>query len=245
MQYWIHFLPGAGGDGIGNLLNFSTNVRGLQYDLHDLPDKYWNVHREINRSVKFNGIEPDKHACFRRNLGFTTVNGNLLRPEYIDAVDNDDNIIITSHDVFLKNLRESDSQEYLNKNRIDILLYSNDLFKMRKNELVKNLNPFREEELIYDQEYLSFYINSLICKNSQQFDYVFDISEWQQDWTLVKSHTEMLGLDLSMDVFQDYIRIAKYGRPPQHTPLQQNYDCYESYVNEEGIYEYRQISCRR
>jgi len=243
MQYWIHFLPGAGGDGIGNLLNFSTNVRSLQHDIVDMPDKRWNVHREIDRIVKFNGIEPDKYSCFRNNEQFRTADGNFLRPEYINAVDNNDNIIITSHDVFLKNLRESESQEYLTKNRIDILLYSNDLFQMRKNALVKNLQPFQEEELIYDQKYLRSYIDSLMCKNSQQFDYVFDISEWQ-DWTTVKSHTEMLGLDLPQEVFQDYIRITN-GQPLQHTPLQQNYDCYESYVNKEGIYEYRQISCRR
>jgi hypothetical protein len=193
MQIWLFFQAGAGGDGVANLLERSKNVTPL-----DGETGYWRIHRIVDGSVKFYAPTIDKFDCFRHNKAFDQ-SINQLDNRYVDIVNQDFNCVITSHDVSLNLLVNSDCQNILCKNQIKVLLTSNntdiDAFK----GATKNLLP-----TVCSQTSIDY------CP--EQFDYVLDVDLVKTDWNYVDRFCKDIGLELDHREYLQYCDLLKGSR---------------------------------
>ena len=133
MQIWFFFDAGTGGDGIANLFERSSNVTSIDGLIN-----YWRVHRIVDKKIKFYAANPDVNGCFRSVEHFDNKK-NQLDPGYVSCVTTNKNCIITSHDVTLTALYNSDCQDIFCKDQIKVLLTLTDQNKSKINAAIKNL----------------------------------------------------------------------------------------------------------
>lgn len=194
MQIWIYFIAGAGGDGFANLLEFSTNVENID---SDLTFKRWRVQHWVDNSPKFWAPDVDSIRCFRNNQPFR-LNNNFLRRNYVKMINAGIPTICTSHDIKFKALEQSDCQDILCRNQIRVLLTHNNYATANKTARIKNLladtvgiDPLKEP------------IDHL------QFDYVLNINDIQQDWSVVDKFCKQVGLVLDKKYYDEYRQIQQ------------------------------------
>lgn len=190
MQIWIFFDPGTGGDGIVNLLERSTNAVPI-----DEGSECWRVHRLVDGQFKFYAPSVDQNHCFRTGKPFRTAD-NHLKCCYVDVVHQERPCIVASHDVSLDLLRRSDRLEILTANQIKVRLTNNDPVRAARAASLKNLLPFVSGPC-------------LPMNNFEQFDYVIDVEQFQQDWHVVKKICDSVGLDLQQEQYLQYQDLLK------------------------------------
>ena len=197
MQIWIYFLPGAGGDGFANLLEQAHNVETLD---SDQDPKLWRVHRFVDNQPKFYANPVDNYRCFRNNRSFL-LSENQLRPNYVRLVENNITTVCTSHDVTKKNLHNSDRRDILEHDQISVYLYHDSYRLCVYQASLKNLEA--RMPIGYNDHY--YPIKQKI--DFGQFDFILNIAEIQQDWTVVNKFCNSVGLNLDPERFQEYSKL--------------------------------------
>lgn len=197
MQIWIYFVPGAGGDGFANLLEYADNVEILD---SDQDPKRWRVHRFVDDQPKFYANPVDNIRCFRNNRPFLTAE-NQLRPNYVRLVENGIPTICTSHDVTKKNLHNSDCRDILEHKQISVFLYHDSYRNCVYQAALKNLEP-RLPPDVGDN-----YYPMRIKIDYNQFDFVLNIAHLQSDWNVVNKFCNSVGLNLSKQRFDEYSKL--------------------------------------
>ena len=188
MQIWLFFVPGAGGDGVANLLERSTNVTPI-----DGNKQWWRVHRIVNNSTKFYAPTIDHLGCFRHGQKSDGA-ANRLHNQYVDLVNSNINTVVTSHDVTLTYLRQSQQLDLLTRHQIKVLIHTDDYQSAAINFATKNLMPhWQLHTPLIDQS---------------QFDYILDASQIQRDWNYFSSFCNDIGVNLSPDQYYYYRQIA-------------------------------------
>ena len=155
MQVWIYFQPGVGGDGIANLLEQSQTVVSI-----DSNPPVWRLHRYVDGELKFWAPTIDQLHCFRRDQPFK-VSNNMLSQRYVELVKSNQNIVVTSHDIFLKNLRLSDEQHILEFNQVKVLITTQN----PKQAMMSNLKKTFFNNLTYIQKTASTYASSAVSSS--------------------------------------------------------------------------------
>lgn len=194
MQIWIYFIAGAGGDGFANLLEWANNVENID---SDSTFKRWRVQHWVDSSPKFWAPDPDFLRCFRNNQPFRLGN-NFLRRNYQRMVNAGVNTVCTSHDIRFTALNQSDCQDVLCRNQVRVLLTHNDYAEANRMARIKNLikdtvgiDPLKEPI------------------DHNQFDYVLNINDIQQDWSVVDQFCRQLELHLDKKYYDEYQQIQR------------------------------------
>jgi hypothetical protein len=187
MQLWLFFIPGAGGDGLANLLERATNVTPV-----DREKSWWRVHRIVNGATKFYAPTIDKLGCFRNRQPFKQ-HTNFLLDNYKDLVKNGTNTVVTSHDVTLSWLYNSDCLNVLTQGQIKVLLNTDDYRSAAEMCATKNLLP-NVRDYHPDVDF-------------SKFDYVLDMKTILNNWNYVRDFCQDLGLDISIDEYVTYKKI--------------------------------------
>jgi hypothetical protein len=215
MQIWFFFDAGTGGDGIANLFERSSNVTSINGLIN-----YWRVHRIVDKKIKFYAVNPDVNGCFRSVEPFDKEK-NQLDPGYVSCVTTNKNCIITSHDVTLTALYNSDCQDIFCKDQIKVLLTLADQNKSKINAAIKNLCA----EL--DQSATNNSVDHSV------FDIVLDIDKIQSDWQYVYNFSQSVGLDLDFQKYLEYQDLLNGNK----TYMVNNFQVeeYESTVNQNNI----------
>jgi len=188
MQIWLFFIPGAGGDGVANLLERATNVTPI-----DGNKQWWRVHRIVNNSTKFYAPTIDHLGCFRHGQKFDSA-ANQLYDQYVELVNNNINTVVTSHDITLTQLQQSQQIDLLTHNQLKVLIHTDDYQSAAINFATKNLMPrWQLHTPLIDQ---------------RQFDFVLDVSQVQRNWNYFCSFCNDIGVSVSHDQYRCYQQIA-------------------------------------
>lgn len=191
MQVWLFFQGGAGGDGLANLLEHSANVVTV-----DGTPKRWRVHRIVNDRIKFLAPSVDQNSCFRQGNAFLAAN-NQLHEHYVDiAWTRPQNCVVTSHDLSLRLLRNSDCQHIFSSQQIRVAIINRNLSTLAYNSTVKNLQS-------------SWQLPIDPGVDVGQFDYVLNLESLQQDWQLMRNFCEDIGLHLCQSTFSQYQKLLQ------------------------------------
>ena len=197
MQIWIYFVPGAGGDGFANLLEYADNVETID---SDQDPKRWRVHRFVDDQPKFYANPIDNARCFRNNRPFLSAE-NQLRNNYVRLVENGIPTVCTSHDVTKRNLHNSDQRDILEHNQVSVFLYHDSYRTCVYQAALKNLEP-RLPPMISDD-----YYPMRIKIDFDQFDFVLNIANLQSDWRAVDEFCNSVGLKLAKERYEDYSKL--------------------------------------
>lgn len=194
MQIWVYFIAGAGGDGFANLLEHASNVETID---SDRAFKHWRVQHWVDNSPKFWASDVDGIRCFRNNQSFKLSN-NYLKRNYVKLVNAGITTICTSHDIRFNALTQSDCQDILCRDQIRVLLTHNDYAEANRIARIKNL--------IAD----TVGINPLKTPiDHSQYDYVLNINDIQQDWSVVDQFCQQVGLQLDQQYYNEYRQIQQ------------------------------------
>jgi hypothetical protein len=200
MQIWIYFLPGAGGDGLANLLEHADNVETVDSDINL---KHWRVHRFVDDQPKFYANAFDDARCFRNNQPFLSAE-NQLKPNYVRLVENNIPTVCTSHDVTKKYLHASDRRDILEHNQISVYLFHPSYRQCSYQAALKNLIPKLPPKMV-DNYYQPVRKNI----NIKQFDFVLNIEQIQADPSALDQFCNTVGLNLNPERFQEYSKLQK------------------------------------
>ena len=197
MQIWIYFLPGAGGDGLANLLEHADNAEAVDSDINL---KHWRVHRFVDDQPKFYANPIDNIRCFRNNQPFLSAE-NQLKSNYVRLIENGIPTICTSHDVTKKCLHASDQRDILEHDQVSVYLYHSNYHQCTYQAALKNLAPRLPPEVV-DNYYP-------VRKNIdvKQFDFVLNIEQIQSDWSVLDQFCNSVGLNLNPERFQQYSKL--------------------------------------
>jgi len=194
MQIWFFFNPGVGGDGVANLFERSNNVVSFDATTND-PIDYWRVHRFVDSSPKFYAPIPDVNGCFRACQYFNQ-SSNKLNPGYVQCVLTSQNCIVTSHDVQLQALNNSDCRDIFCKNQIKVLLTLDNDNKAKINASTKNLLPVLSKSVYPKVDF-------------SMFDIVLDVDRIQTNWQYVKKISQDIGFELNYQTYFEYQDILR------------------------------------
>ena len=205
MQIWFFFDPGAGGDGIANLIERSGN-----FTPYDGETDWWRVHRIVDNKTKFYAPTPDAQGCFRKNRRFD-FQTNQLNKGYHDCILQNQNCVVASHDTSLKALDASDCREIFCRDQVKVLLL-NDTKKSSIDFAVKNLSASLPTDIKKQN------------LDTTKFDYVLEVDRFQTDWQYVHKFCQEVGADLNIEQYYQYQDILQ-GRKTYMT----NNFCVEEY----------------
>lgn len=189
MQIWIYFSSGTGGDGLANLLEKSNKV-----DIIDDYEPPWRIHHFVDGQPKFWAPAPDRLYCFRNNMPFCLTN-NQFTHRYLDLVNQNKNIIITSHDLNLLYLSQSDCQDILTKNKFSVFVKPTDVSNSIALGCKKNLRQIP----------VNLTTSSKIDESN--FDLVVNYEEIISSYENFTSFTKKINLDINQEFFQQFIKI--------------------------------------
>ena len=206
---------------MANLFEHSRNIVPI-----DGQDVYWRVHRIVDNQIKFYAPTPDAHGCFRQRRPFS-ISDNTLNPNYIEIVTSGQNCIVTSHDLTLAALQQSDCQQTLTDRQIKVLIRSHDSEKNTWRATTKNLLPKKVPAAKSQPD-------------PSKFDHVIDIDQMQLDWQTCKDFVKDLGLDLDHKHFVEYQDLLAGHRT--HMTHNYNVEIYKSRMDGDNIlYELQDI----
>jgi hypothetical protein len=197
MQIWIYFETGVGGDGLANLFERADNVVPLDGD----DCSHWRVHRWVDDKPKFWAPNFDLNSCFRSNplTPFSNSN-NKFTAHYLDRIKNQHTTIVTSHDITLDKLHQSDCLDVLTNNQVKVLVYTRNRDIAYVNGIVKNL----QEEIDWS------------IKRPEpdlfRFDVSINIDKFQTDPVYATKVFERLRLDLNQQHYHDYLSLQQGNR---------------------------------
>lgn len=199
-QIWIFFAAGTGGDGLANLLEQSDGVRVWGQDQSGSP---WRIHRVVDDQVKFWAPPVDEKHCFRTGHWFQQQDNNL-QPEYVQAVQSDATIVVTSHDIVLYNLDRSDSLDVLCRDHTRVLLDSRNYLQCHQNAVKKNLinvslDDFNDAAYAAATPSLARYQRT----DRSRFDHVVWIEDLSTETQLISLASD-LGLHLRPEIVRQY-----------------------------------------
>lgn len=194
MQIWIYFETGVGGDGLANLFERANNVIPLDGD-----DKsHWRIHRWVDGKPKFWAPNFDRNSCFRSNpLAAFRNNNNELAPEYLARIQNQHTTIVTSHDITLDKLHQSECLELLTRNQIKVIAYTRNRDNGFVNGVVKNLQTEIDWSIKRPEPDLF------------QFDVRINMDRFQSDLTYAARVFQQLELDLDRQHYHDYLSLQQ------------------------------------
>lgn len=212
MIVWVFFEAGSGGDGVANLLEHSSNAVTIDGELK------WRIHRYVDCKVKFwapnlPGV-PDRRNTVAQ-----------LSEEHIKIANKDDQyIIVTSHDLQLKNtfLNSTIPKE----KHIKLLLTFDNFVKQQVNFNTKNLIEFDRSQLKIHRQ-----------MRHGPMDFVLDVDRIT-DWKYTKDIVSKIGLQLAQEKFEHYKQIVD-GKVKYTTP---GIEYYKSYIDTDGIVKYSKIN---
>lgn len=196
MQVWIYFQPGVGGDGIANLLEKSQTVVSI-----DSNPPTWRLHRYVDGELKFWAPTIDRLHCFRRNQPFDLSN-NALSQRYVELIKSNQDIVVTSHDIFLKNLRQSKEQHILEFNQAKILVTTQNPKQAMLSNLKKTLSWLPQEKL--DQA-CDWYLQQYKKINHADFDTVIYFEDIQKNIDTITNLCSRLSWNLDSEYYTNYI----------------------------------------
>jgi hypothetical protein len=215
MQIWLFFEAGCGGDGLCNLLEHSLNVRTI-----DGQEPYWRVHRIVDGAVKFYAPTPDTAGCFRNApLQPFRAGSNRLNLQYANLVGTNQNCIVTSHDVTLDYLDDSDQKDILCRDQIKILLKNHSVKQMINQSMIKNLQSYHNPELAKI--------------DLSRFDFVVSTEEITISWNAFQNLAQNLGLVANHDKYLEFLDICSGGRT--YLKHNRNVEIYQSHLGRDGV----------
>lgn len=228
-QIWLFFVPGAGGDGVANLLERCRNVKSIDNYPFDGPTNGWRIQRIVDGGIKFYAPTVDTNACFRKNSRNSfRVENNTLNPIYESAVINHQSIIVTSHDIDLEGLVSSDKKDLFCQGQITVLLECRDHNRCYINQKKKNLQEFPSQHLwIKDTIRIDgkpVYPNI----DHTKFDHVIYIEDLQQDFAYLEIFLQQVGLDIDKKYYDQYIKLINGNLSSIRTDA----PCYTSYIDD-------------
>lgn len=225
MQIWIHYLPGAGGDGFCNLLEHTNEVLPLDRALK------WRVHRYVDDQVKFWAPTVDHDGTFRSNKSFD-LSCDLLTDDYKTLVAAGVPIVISSHLGNMSYLNSGQGPWQLHQDRISIWLYSN----KRNVQCVDR--AMRLNLMEYDiNNYVRFRESAEISPKADTYVRAVCIEEIQQDKLQFFNLLDELGLTMDEQWYHEYLAISKNA----HKITTPGVQYWESYL-EGTLLKYRRIS---
>jgi len=196
MQVWIYFQPGVGGDGIANLLEKSQTVVSI-----DSNPPVWRLHRYVDGELKFWAPAIDQLHCFRRDQPFE-VSNNSLSYRYMELIRSNQDIVVTSHDVFLKNLRQSNEQHILEFDQVKVLVTTQNPKQAMLSNLKKTLDPLTPKKL--DQA-LDWYLEQYKKIDQANFDIVIYSEDIQKNIDAIANLCSKLSWNLDSEHYTNYI----------------------------------------
>ena len=196
MQVWIYFQPGVGGDGIANLLEKSQTVVSI-----DSSPPVWRLHRYVDGELKFWAPTIDQLHCFRRDQPFD-ISNNTLSQRYVELVKSNQNIVVTSHDIFLKNLRLSDEQHILEFNQVKVLITTQNLKQAMMSNLKKTLASLTPEKL---NQACDWYLEQYQKIDHANFDMVIYSEDIQRNIDAITNLCGKLSWNLDSQYYTNYI----------------------------------------
>lgn len=214
MIIWVFFQAGSGGDGFANLLEQSSNAIALD------ENKQWRIHRYVDSQVKF--WAPNLQNNRTRN---NTV--EQLNKQQIDiANSNNQFLIITSHDVELKNTFQKNI--LANDKHIKILLKSSNSKECLTTAMLKNLVEFNQ----------SFNVQKTDNKKIILSNFDVNLDTIPDTWEDIKKLVENLGLHLSKEDFIYYKKIVS-GELLHTTP---GIEYYKSFIDVDNTTKYIKLN---
>lgn len=212
MIVWVFFEGGAGGDGVANLLEHASNAVSIDGELT------WRIHRYVDRKVKF--WAPNLPGITDRS---NTV--NQLTDQHIDiANSNSEYLIITSHDLQLKNVFLNSPVP--NEKHIRLLITCDSLTEQEINFKIKNLIEFDQHQIEPADRPKYGSMNAVLNINSIG------------DWEYTKGIIEKTGLVLAYQDFVHYKKIVA-GEIIYNTP---GIEHYKSYTDNNRLTKYTKIN---
>jgi hypothetical protein len=228
MQIWVFFEDGAGGDSFANLLENADNVEALD------DQKSWRIHRYVDYKPKFWMPCPDQNHCFTnlnksaRDTGYAFYkSSNALSERYVDLVNANKNVVVTSRDLGLNFLLSSDCLEILTCKQIKLLLKKRNSSNIYRDATIKNLLESK----------VPTHYNPIIHPNESNFDLIIYFEDLL-DWTFVQQLASQLHLDISQDSFlhwQEIIQQKLFYTTP-------GIEYYQSYIDDQDIYRYTKLT---
>lgn len=235
-QIWIFFAPGAGGDGLANVIEL---CHGMQRWRHNPDQIFWRAERVVDDQVKFWAPCVDSAWCFRKGTWFDQ-SQNRLDAEYEHLVASGRNLVATSHDILLYNLDRSDRQDVLCKDQIRVLLDSRDYAACQRHMIKKNLmtvsvDNFNEHALARPHALYQRYDQ---CDRSR-FDHVVWLEDLN-DPSYLQQWLGSIGLMLDLLLLEQYHQLRSGQWRQVLGQVQKAPPVFESYA-EQGEIRYRSL----
>jgi hypothetical protein len=193
MQFRIIFAPGVGGDGFSALLEHANNIEPADGIVS------WRQHKIVEGKLKF-------HDCFWVNGPYRPFRAPGIDaepiPYYVDLINQGKNTVISSHYMFWDEIDQYPYREIVTRDCVYIHLYSTDIERVLKDNLIKNE--------ISQGPTLEYY-SKLLEQNLKRKEYHIhiDIEQVWQSWEYLKSCVDQLGIDLSESEYQTYMALIK------------------------------------
>ena len=217
-------MAGDGGDSVANLLEHATNVAPFD------GVRQWRVHRYVDGSPKFWAPLIDTNRCFRGGRCAFRTDQNQLNENYVCAVEQNHNIIVTAHDIDLKFFNASDCQDIFTQNQRRVLLISRNPTKSRLKAVTKNLQEINQKEFLstvvdYDRRVFDLY---------ERVVYIEDLIT---DWNTANALATWAGLDLQRVYYNRWQSVVQQ----QVYCVGGGIEYYQSHIDHLGVYRYTQI----
>jgi hypothetical protein len=213
MQYWIYYLPGVGGDGFRNLLEFGSNV-----ELPDDEPKSWKCWKHPNGKIQFENrfIAQDRAAIFKNTF---LDDGSRLMPEkielkekYVDLVNAGKNVVLNSHPFdWIHQMPKFKYQDIVLKDQHRILLYSNNKQRIYEDAATKlwvGISRTTKEE---QDRILEWFWNEhepiTYLAEEMKYNTYIDIERVWTDWDYLDNILKNIGIDLDKKYYDEYLYI--------------------------------------
>jgi len=208
MQYWIFFYAGVGGDGFSNLLEQANNITSA--------DGYHGFRDEATESGKIRFRSPvyAESSDFLKSWDFDNRN-KLLTPFYLDLIKRGINTVIPTHPwIYARDIESIEDKEILEKDRFNIFLYSEDVTRILEDyvdklRLTKDSKDKKEKANEMRQRRKNEFPSSVSNPKLSFYDCFIDIEKVWRDWNYLDNILKKIGIDLSEDVYREYLRIAQ------------------------------------
>lgn len=209
MQYWIFFIGGVGGDGFSNLLEQANNITPS--------DGVIGFRDEITKSgkIRFRSPQYAESSDFLKKWEFDN-SCILVTSYYMNLIEMRINTVIPTHPaIYGRDIETIIDKEILEKDRFNIYLYSDDKTRVFEDYVDKiRPNGMNDDEkriaISMRQRTSKSYLPSAISNPPLSFyDCLIDIEKAWRDWNYLDTILKKIGIDLSEDVYREYLRIAQ------------------------------------
>jgi hypothetical protein len=203
MQYWIFFIGGVGGDGFSNLLEHANNItpadgyRGFRNELSD------------NGKVRFGSPQYASNPAFLKGWDYDN-NDATLNPFYVNLVNKGINTVIPTHpNIYIRDIGDLECKDILKKDQFKICLFSKD----KKRVFEDFVDKLRDQDAAEKNKKIAIAMHQRDNKDyittSLSYNCFIDIEKVWRDWNYLDNMLKKIEIDLSEDVYREYLRIAQ------------------------------------